>query len=228
MTDEGRSFNYPVAMKELCRDACRRLPTFRHIDVEKIGFSLGRANNRDSRYGRWAWITPLFFEGGALATAVEKKRRLRFGEASIKVGSVVKYYKCPVVLSPDRKTRLKYLFSIMTPRFYNLTVEEKLETIMHELYHIDETFNGDVRRFPGRNWQHGSKKRYSEICLNLKEKWLASDPDPRLYNFLQWNEEQLFERYESIIGWRYPGIKLIEITFDEAVKLNPKLSHGVL
>lgn len=223
MKGADSTLDYPLALKELCRDVCRRLPEFRHIDVERMGFSLARANNRGSKFGRWASMTPLLFEGGTLATALVHNMRVRTPSGVAKIGAVTKYYKIPEVVSPDRKHRLMYIFTIMTPRFYNLTVEEKLETIMHELYHVDPAFNGDVRRFPGRNWKHGSKGQYDAVCRKLRSDWLGQDPDPRLYSFLQWNYRQLFEHFDSIRGWRYPGIKLIEIGREEAIRLNPAL-----
>lgn len=225
MTKTNDSFDYSIALKELCRDICARLSEFRRIDVDRMGFGVAKASNRDSKYGGWASMTPLLFEGGAAATVKKRRVRARTMDGRFAVAEVARFFKTPNVLSPDRHTRLLYIFTIMTPRFYNLTVEEKLTTVMHELYHVHPSFNGDIRRFPGRNWQHGSKERYEAVCRKLKDEWLAFDPDPRLYNFLQWNYKQLLERYDRINSWRYRKIKLIEIERDEAIRLNPDLAN---
>ena len=219
--------DYPLAIKELCRDICRRLPELRHVDVERVGFSMAEARNRGSQYGQLAYVTPLFFEGGVEATAVTGTVAAPPGVAT-KTGQtrvkIVKYYRLPIAYAPDGKTRLMYLFTVMTPRFYNLEFVEKLSTVIHELYHIDPSFNGFVRRFPGRNWQHGSKVRYEAICLELSEKWLKSDPDPRLFAFLQWDYQQIFERFSSIRGRRYSKTQPFEIPREEAIRLNPALA----
>lgn len=135
--------------------------------------------------------------------------------------SLLRFHRTPKVVGDGKE--LLYLFSIMLPRFYELSSTEKLETIMHELYHISEAFDGDVRRFPGRNWQHGSKKLYQARSEKFARDWLAKDPDPALFNFLQYNSAQLIERYGSIMGGKYPRIKTYPISLDEAFKHEPRL-----
>ena len=168
-------------------------------------------------------MTPLRFEDGALATRVTRPVKARLQGKVIAVGTSERYYKTPRVLSRDGKTELKYILTIVQPRFHNLSVEEKIDTLIHELYHISADFNGDVRRFPGRNWQHGSKARYNLICQRLRKEWLQSDPEPRYYEFLQWRFNELLERFGGIRGYTYPQIKLVEISREEAIRLNPKL-----
>lgn len=228
MVDSKEVLDYSVAIKELCRDVCRKVPELRHVDVDRVGFGMAEARNRGSRYGQLAYVTPLLFEGGVEAisvTRVVRAPRLLIEKGGDPFVKVVKYFKYPEAYASDGKTRLMYLFTVMTPRFYNLEFMDKLTTVFHELYHIDPSFNGFVRRFPGRNWQHGSKARYEAVCRAMCDKWLKSDPDPRLFAFLQWNYEQLFDRYSSIRGRRYSKTQPYEISREEAIKLNPALER---
>ena len=40
--------------------------------------------------------------------------------------------------------------SFYLPRFCDQSLDEKLSTVMHELWHISPAFDGDIRRLPGR------------------------------------------------------------------------------
>lgn len=222
-SSSDKYFDYLQAVKDLCGNLCLSLRVFRSIKIDEVGFALAHAQNKDSRFGRWASMTPLRFEDGALATRVTRPVKARLQGKVIAVGTSERYYKTPRVLSRDGKTELKYILTIVQPRFHNLSVEEKIDTLIHELYHISADFNGDVRRFPGRNWQHGSKARYNLICQSLRKEWLQSDPEPRYYEFLQWRFNELLERFGGIRGYTYPQIKLVEISREEAIRLNPKL-----
>ena len=147
-------------------------------------------------------------EAVAIKRVVTRPLSMKLGKGTARL-EVTRYFKNPVAFAPDGKTRFMYLFTVMTPRFCNLGFDDKLTTIFHELYHIDPSFNGFVRRFPGRNWQHGSK--------------LKKDPNPKLFSFLQWNYNQIFEHYASIRGRRFSKTQPFEISREEAIKLNPAL-----
>ena len=148
------------------------------------------------------------------------EERLRFNQTI--------FYRSPQVVGLDGKTELLYLFSVMIPRFYDLSCVEKLETIMHELYHISEAFDGDVRRFPGRNWQHGSKKAYQARAAKFARDWLAKEPDPALFNFLQYDSRQLAERFGRLVGAKFPRIPVVPITFEAALKHEPRLAELIV
>ena len=133
-----------------------------------------------------------------------------------------RYFTTPAVYASDGR-RLLYLFAVMAPRFMNLSFDEKLNTVMHELFHIDPTFNGDVRRFPGKNWQHGAPGYFDAMSRRFKDEWLAADPSPELFEFLKWNFDELVARYSRVYGMRCPKIPLKRISEEEALKLEPRL-----
>ena len=215
-------FDYTEALHKLCRDVCRKLSEFRNIDTELIGYSFSLARNTTTRFGGWASVTPLRFESGSSVTVKERLRRVSGPSGKPEIFKERIYFKTPPVYGADGR-ELLYIFNVMAPRFLNLSVMEKINTVMHELYHIDPRFNGDVRRFPGRNWQHGNMKAYEAKAESLGRLWLATDPDPRLYEFLRYNAEELRAKYTRIVGSKFPKIPLVHISEEEAFRLEPGL-----
>ena len=72
-----------------------------------------------------------------------------------------------------RGNDILYLIYFLVPRFLDLPLREKLITVCHELYHISPAFDGDLRRFPGRNYAHGSsRKRYNELVAGIVDEYL--------------------------------------------------------
>lgn len=196
------SFDYTAALREVCRDICVKLPIFRRYDLKYVGFAI-RTTRNDERYGVFASLTPLRFENGARATF---KRGV--------------YWKIPEICDSDERTKLLYILTAYVPRFINLGLKEKIETIVHELYHINPAFNGDIRRFEGRKYAHGSsRKKYDAVVAKIADEWLATDPNPRLWNFLHWNVDELRERVGRVAGWRFPTVPLRKIPSEEGLRL---------
>lgn len=223
MADRPKSFDYTNAIYRLCQDICSKIPTFQTIDCDRIGYSFSVAKNKQSGYGRLASISPLRFENGAIVTF--KERHITTLSALGKRIAVVerRYFRARTVIG-EKGNEILYIFDIMAPRFMNLSVREKLDTVMHELYHISPKFDGDVRRFPGRNWQHGNKKAYDARSQAFSEEWLATDPDPRVYDFLKYNVKELQETYGRIVGNKYSRVHWIPISEEEAFRLDHRLA----
>ncbi|MEQ8211766.1 MAG: putative metallopeptidase [Lacipirellulaceae bacterium] len=190
-SDPGQSFNFSAAIEKVCRDMIARLPEFSHIDFDRVAVSLVQAR-RDVSHGIYASLTPLRFEGGAREKRTRGRRYL--------VQSVC-----------DRQGReYLYILSIYLPRFLNTSLEEKLATLLHELWHIGPNFDGDLRRFPGRNYAHGNSQReYDAQMERFAQQWLAADPPAHLYDFLEFDFNELTAEHGRIVGTRWPAPKLI-------------------
>ncbi|MDC1142544.1 hypothetical protein OAU50_05600 [Planctomycetota bacterium] len=76
---------------------------------------------------------------------------------------------------------------------------ERLNTLIHELYHISPHFNGDLRRFPGRNEYHGP---YFENVV----KDMVDEIKPHLeferFPFLAYSFDELVEKFGGVVGNR--------------------------
>ncbi len=175
-------FNYSDAVKRVCADIVFRLPAFSQIDLDCVGFSFCQTRNA-GHYGVWASMTPLRFEGGAIET-------VRFSAR----------WRYPQIILPGTNKPLLYVLSLYVPRFIDLSLSDKIDTLIHELYHINDAFDGDVRRFPGAHRAHGSMKEYNRKVELLSKQWLASDPNPQLWDFLRYDFKTLTARYSKIFG----------------------------
>jgi hypothetical protein len=169
----------------------RRLPELAHIDVSRVAIGVCRARN-GAMHGVFATLTPLRFEGGRLDKTIRGRRH------RIK----------PLVDAGGQE--FLYLLNLYVPRFLNLSLEEKLSTIVHELWHIGPKFDGDLRRHAGRCYAHGSsQKAYDALMDRLTQQWLASDPPHHVYEFLQASFEELVAEHGDLCGERWPAPKLV-------------------
>jgi hypothetical protein len=95
-----------------------------------------------------------------------------------------------------------YLVYFYLPRFQNAPFVHKLQIVFHELYHISPKFDGDVRRFPGRNFLHGpSEKAYDRIVSEIMETYLALPGRDGCGNFLHQSFDALERRYGEVVGY---------------------------
>ena len=105
-----------------------------------------------------------------------------------------------------------YILNFYLPRFLELRFREKLSTAMHELWHIGPRFDGDVRRYGGRCFAHGSSQRHYDAQVDeLVDRWLASGPPESVCEFLRCDFRQLLARYGRVYGRKIPTPKLIRV-----------------
>jgi hypothetical protein len=101
----------------------------------------------------------------------------------------------------------------LVPRFLNLPFREKLITLFHELYHISAEFNGDIRRFPGKNYAHGSStKKYNAYMGKLVESYLGNLTDRSILSFLEGDMEEIRGRFKAIVARKMaaPRLRLVK------------------
>lgn len=189
----ARGFDYSEAVRRVCLDMTVRLPEFSSIRIERVGFSFVRARNRE-RFGVWASMTPLRFQAGAFETVRDGRR-----------------WRIPEVRLRKKDEPLLYILSVYVPRFIDLPLLEKIDTLVHELYHIGPAFDGDIRRFAGRRYAHGSQSAYNQTVARLARRWLAADPSPELWNFLRYDFVSLQGIYGKIVGRKIAAPKPIRV-----------------
>ena len=185
------AFDFTHSMRRLCADIAARSPEFRYVDVSRVAFNICQTR-RDVSHGMYASLTPLRFAHGA-----EQK--------------VVRGVSWTVEPLKDELGRdYLYLLSFYLPRFQNTSLEEKLITVFHELWHIAPEFNGDLRRHAGRCYAHGpSRESYDAQMKRLAQSWLALDPPSHLYEFLSLSFSELVAEYGSIRGQRWRAPRLV-------------------
>jgi hypothetical protein len=187
----SKGFDFTGDIRRVCADMTRRVPELSHIDIGRVAIGICQTRN-GAMHGVFATLTPLRFEGGFVDKVVRgRRRRIQ-----------------PLV--DDAGREFLYLLNFYLPRFLNLSLEEKLSTIVHELWHIGPEFNGDLRRHAGRCYAHGQSQRaYDARMDRLTQQWLAADPPHHLYEFLERRFDELAAEHGGVRGERWPTPKML-------------------
>ncbi len=190
-----RPFDLSAAIERVCVDIARKVPQLHHIDPTRMLFGITRAKG-GGRHGLQARITPLRFEGGEL---IGRSRGRRITNQRYFVNGREMYY----------------IVAFCLPRFLNRDFPLKLMTIVHELYHVSPEFNGDLRRYPGRNFAHShSHKEFDAIIMKLVGEYLSAEADQQACAFLRLSFGQLCRRHGGIVGVHLAKPKLIPVAID--------------
>jgi hypothetical protein len=180
------TLNLTGELERLIQHITARTPELQHIAPERVLVCV--STGRTTLGGSLAKIHPLRFAGG------EKSLQTRRGRRNI---------LCTMPTIMHQGEEMLYVIYFLIPRFLELPFREKLITIFHELYHISPDFDGDIRRFPGRNYAHGSStKSYNAYMGRLVDLYLEQHADPEGLYFLQGNLSELRSRHRSIVGRR--------------------------
>jgi hypothetical protein len=190
MPRRAQGFDVTAALRAICADMAARLPDLAHVQMPRVAVGLRHARHREP-YGVYATLTPLRFAEG-------REHELRRGR---------RYRIQPLVDATGRE--YLYLLSFYVPRFLDLSLEDKLSTIVHELWHIGPRFDGDLRRHEGRCYAHGrSQREYDAAMDRLAQRWLAGDPPAHLYDFLSRDFDELRAEFGGVRGDRWPAPRL--------------------
>lgn len=142
--------------------------------------------------------------------------------------------KSPQVRIGD--TRIKYLISFVLPRFSDQALAgsrkacfyggadswlAKLDTIVHELYHIDPSATG-IRAFENADGTQSYRTHGPHFYENVAEMvhdYVAMRPDPLLYEFLKYNFSELNERYGGVVATTFRNFPSFPQRYIETVDL---------
>ena len=133
-------------------------------------------------------------------------------------------------------TPINYLISFVLPRFSDQTMigsrkadlyarneswVAKLDTIVHELYHIDPTASG-IRALENadgsRSYRTHGPMFYEDVAQMVHE-YLATRPDPALYEFLKYDFAGLTEMYGGVVGTTFRNFPSFPQRYMETVDL---------
>jgi hypothetical protein len=194
MVGNRSGFDFTAQMRRVTADVVARLPELSHVDLSRVAFSFAQAR-KNVRHGVWATLTPMRFAGGSLTCH-------RGGRA----WTVERLFD-------DAGREMLYILNFYLPRFMDLPFDEKLTTLLHELWHISPEFDGDLRRHPGRCYAHGgSQRRYDAAMAQLARRWLSHEPPTNLFAFLRHDFAALEHAAGPVFGTRVPAPKLIRVT----------------
>jgi hypothetical protein len=202
--------NYTGQLSQLMQDVVSRVPTLDFIDLSRV--LVFARPGRSSADGAYASCHSLGLPNSEPGYFFWRDR---------KTGDVTRRTEWFVTKSPHVYVGgklMNYMISFALPRFMDQTLTRsrkralypvgtpdwvaKLDTVIHELYHIDPEQNclRRFRRADGNFSDALHNATYFEEVAELVQRYLASRPDPQLLEFLKYDFEGLRARYGSVAG----------------------------
>lgn len=105
----------------------------------------------------------------------------------------------------------------------------KLDTIVHELYHIDPERPG-IRRMERADGTYSANchgDRFFADVVEMVHQYLESTPDPQLTDFLRHNFDELTLKYESIVGTAFRAFPSYPQRYAEVLEPQPPAPQDV-
>jgi hypothetical protein len=186
--------NYTERIALLMEDVCRKTPRLSFINLKEV-LVFGRYGRSDAE-GAFATCHCL--------TLPESEPGYYFWRDRA-TGELTRRSEWFITKSPEVRigtTRIKYLISFVLPRFCDQTLERsrkadlypgaaawlaKLDTVVHELYHIDPDAAGirKLIRADGTDSPRSHGPEFYEEVREMVNAYLATKPEPELLDFLQ-------------------------------------------
>jgi hypothetical protein len=227
-----QGIHYTEHLTMLMQDIVRKVPTFSFIDLDQV--LVFARPGRSSADGAYASCHSLGLPTSEPGYFFWRDR---------KTGSVTRRTEWFVTKSPKVYVGgklMNYMISFALPRFTDQTLMRsrkrclypdgtpdwvaKLDTVVHELYHVDPEQNC-LRRFKradGTDSDVLHSATYFEDVAMLVQQYLATKPDEQLLEFLKYDFEGLRARYGSIAGTTFRSFPSYPRRYREAVD-GPKL-----
>lgn len=200
--------NYTGRIAQLMQDVVTRIPALSFIDLREV-LVFARHGRADAE-GAFATCHCLTLPETDPGYYFWKDRQ---------TGELTRRSEWFVTKTPEvrvGKTRIKYLISFVLPRFCQQNLSRswksefyddaepwvaKLDTIVHELYHIDPLATG-IRQFAAdgaRSTRTHAPEFYDDVAA-MTRNYLHSRPDPEMLDFLKLDFAQLQSRYGGVIA----------------------------
>jgi hypothetical protein len=227
--------NYTERLAVLMHDVVARVPALSFIDLPEI-LVFARQGRSDAE-GAFATCHSLNLPTSEPGYYFWRDRR---------TGRVTRRSEWFVTKTPEVRVgrqRMKYLISFVLPRFCDQTLERsrkkdlypdldgwvaKLDTVIHELYHIDPHDSGirRVERADGSRSERSHGPAFYRDVAEMVRTYLASDPDPQCYDVLKYGFAELTERYGGVVGTTFRNFPSFPQRYIEALSAQPREPEG--
>ena len=223
--------NYTGELTLLMHDVIDRVPTLNFIDLSRVlVFARPGRSSADGAYASCHSLglptsDPGYFFWRDRATGEVTRRTEWF------------VTKSPTVYIGNQL--MNYMISFALPRFTDQTLTRsrkrslypqgtpdwvaKLDTVVHELYHIDPEQNC-LRRFKRADGTESDalhSATYFEDVAALVQQYLATRPNPRLLEFLKYDFDGLRARYGAVAGATFRSYPSYPRRYREAAEGQP-------
>ncbi len=229
--------NYTERLTLLMQDIVLRVPTLSFINMaDVLVFArLGRSN-ADGAYATCHCLNLPPSEPGYYFWRDRRSGRItRRSEWFVT--------KSPVVTIGARQ--MKYLISFTLPRFCDQSLDRsrkerlyrresdswiaKLDTVVHELYHIDPDQSG-IRRIDRGNGTysaHCHSPRFFEQVAEMVSEYLDTRPDPQAFDFLKLDFNALQGKYGGVVGTSFRTFPSYPQRFIERLDTQPAVEDDL-
>ena len=222
--------NYTERLTLLMQDVVSRVRTLSFIDVaDVLVFARSGRSNAEGAFATCHCLTlppsePGYYFWRDRATGRMTRRSHWF------------VTKSPVVTIAAR--RLKYLISFALPRFCDQSLDRsrkerfypgadpwmaKLDTVVHELYHIDPAQRG-IRRIERGDGTYSANRhgnRFFEQVADMVTEYLDTRPDPAAYDFLRQDFAALEALHGGVVGTSFSTFPSYPQRYIEALAPQP-------
>jgi hypothetical protein len=228
--------NYTDRLTVLMDDIVARVPTLSFIDTRGV-LVFARAGRSDAE--------------GAFATchcvSLPASEPGYYFWRDRSTGKLTRRSEWFVTKSPSVKIgtqTIDYMISFTLPRFCDQTLSRsrkeahypgegnwiaKLDTVVHELYHIDPERPG-IRRMERADGTYSANchgRRFFEDVVAMVRQYLDSKPDPAVYDFLQHDFAELTARFGGIVGTTFRGFPSYPQRYTEVLNPQPEMTPDV-
>ena len=222
--------NYTERISRLMQDVVARVPTLSFIDMNKV-LVFARAGRADAE-GAYATCHCVCLPASEPGYYFWRDRST--GKLTRRSEWFVT--KSPVVTVNDAS--VDYMVSFALPRFCDQLLSRsrkqvhyqgqpnwiaKLDTIVHELYHIDPERPG-IRRMEKADGTYSANchgQRFFENVVEMVNQYLETRPDPEVYDFLQYNLAELTERHGGVVGTTFRSFPSYPQRYTEVLSPQP-------
>ena len=231
--------NYTEHLTVLMRDIVQRVTTFSFLDMSDV-LVFGRAGRSDAD-GPFATCHCLSLPPSEPGYYFWRDR------ATGKITRRSEWFvtKSPTVTLDSRQ--IKYLISFTLPRFCDQSLGRsrkerfyrrstdawvaKLDTVIHELYHIDPEHKG-IRRIENEDGScssHSHGPQFLAQVAQMVSEYLDTSPDPATYSFLMHDFDTLEAAYGGVAGTSFRHFPSYPQRFQERLleqpPCSPELTH---
>jgi hypothetical protein len=228
--------NYTDHITRLMADIVTRVPELGHVDMSRL-LVFARFGRSDAE-GAYATCHAISLPTSEPSYYFWRDRR---------TGEMTRRSEWFITKSPSVElgaATIDYLISFCLPRFCDQTIARahkqefypgaeawvaKLDTIIHELYHVDPSQQG-IRKLPSTNGKSTTRTHSPEFfddVVRMTKGYLASNPDAGLLEFLKYDFGGLTERYGRVTGTTFRSFPSYPQRYVEVLTDQPVIEPGV-
>jgi hypothetical protein len=223
--------DYTLHVRRLIEDILARVPALAHIDVRDllVFARLGRTHT----HGAYATCHSLMLPDSDPAYYFWRDRR---------TGALSRRSEWFITRSPEVRIggrRISHLVSIALPRFCDQTLNDthkagvyergrewmaKLDTIVHELYHVDP-HQGGIRRTAKVDGSPAGQAHTPEFFREVQRivrEYVGSRPDQAAYDFLTLDFDGLVKRHGGVAGTTFRDFPAFPQRYRERLADQPR------